>query len=215
MITTAEATQAIAAAMPAFATEKVPLAEARGRILSEPVVAERDQPPFDRVTMDGIAVQFEYFASGNRQFTIQGTQHAGDPVQTLTSSVHAIEIMTGAVLPRNSDCVIPVERINVQDGVATVEDDYEAEHLQFVHPQGSDYAEGHHVLNAGLSITPMDIAIIASCGLGKQSTERTRHFDRQRTRAAGQTSRGTPGQAIERPCAGCDAAATGFSTNVG
>jgi molybdopterin molybdotransferase len=165
MITTAEATQAISAAMPAFATEKVPLAEARGRILREPVVAERDQPPFDRVTMDGIAVQFEYLASGNRQFTIQGTQHAGDPAQTLTSSVHAIEIMTGAVLPGNSDCVIPVERISVQDGVATVEDDYDAERLQFVHPQGSDYPAGHQVLNVGRIVTPMDIAIIASCGL--------------------------------------------------
>jgi molybdopterin molybdotransferase len=111
MITTAEATQAISAAMPTFATDTVPLAEAHGRVLRQAIVAERDQPPFDRVTMDGIAVQFEFLAAGNRQFTIQGTQHAGDPVQTLTSSVHAIEIMTGAVLPHNSDCVIPVERI--------------------------------------------------------------------------------------------------------
>jgi molybdopterin molybdotransferase len=165
MITTAEATQAISAAMPAFATDTVPLAAARGRVLREAVVAERDQPPFDRVTMDGIAVQFEYLATGNRQFTIQGTQHAGDPVQTLTSSLHAIEIMTGAVLPRNSDCVIPVERISIENGVATVEENYEAERLQFVHPQGSDYPVGREVLDAGRIITPMDVAIIASCGL--------------------------------------------------
>ena len=167
MITTAEATQAISAAMPTFATETVPLAAARGRVLRQPVVAERDQPPFDRVTMDGIAVQFEFLASGNRQFTIQGTQHAGDPVQTLTSSVHAIEIMTGAVLPHNSDCVIPVERIEVRNGVAIVEHGYQAERLQFVHGQGSDYQAGHEVLNAGRIITPMEVAIIASCGLEK------------------------------------------------
>jgi molybdopterin molybdotransferase len=167
MITTAEATQAISAAMPAFATETVPLAEAAGRILQQGVVAERDQPPFDRVTMDGIAVQYEYLASGNRRFTIQGTQHAGDPVQTLTSSVHAIEIMTGGVLPRNSDCIIPVERIEVEDGVAIVEDNYAAERLQFVHPQGSDYPAGHEVLRAGRTVSPMDVAIIASCGLEK------------------------------------------------
>lgn len=165
MITTAEATQAISAAMPVLASDTVPLAEARGRILRQSIVAERDQPPFDRVTMDGIAVQFEYLASGNRRFTIQGTQHAGDPVQTLTSSTHAIEIMTGAVLPRNSDCVIPVERINIEDGVAIVEEDYEAKRMQFVHGQGSDYRAGHEVLHAGVRITPMDIAIIASCGL--------------------------------------------------
>lgn len=172
MITTAEATQAISAAMPAFATEAVPLGKASGRVLRQAVVAERDQPPFDRVTMDGIAVQYEYLASGNREFQIQGTQHAGDPVQTLTSSVHAIEIMTGAVLPRNSDCVIPVERIEVSDGKATVEEDYAAERLQFVHGQGSDYQAGHEVLAAGRVITPMDVAIIASCGLEKVEVSR-------------------------------------------
>lgn len=165
MITTAEATQAIAAAMPAFATESVLLADATGRVLQQAVSAERDQPPFDRVTMDGIAVQHASLASGNRRFTIRGTQHAGDPRQTLEAADHTIEIMTGAVLPANSDCVIPVERIDVQDGVASIEADYEAERLQFIHPQGSDYSAGHEVLSAGRVITPMDIAIIASCGL--------------------------------------------------
>ena len=165
MITTADATQAITAAMPAFATETVPLAQAAGRVLQQAVAAERDQPPFDRVTMDGIAVRYDSLASGNRRFTIQGTQHAGDPVQTLTAADNCIEIMTGAVLPANSDCVIPVERIRVQDGVAAIEEDYRAERLQFVHPQGSDYSAGHEVLTAGRTITPMDIAIIASCGL--------------------------------------------------
>jgi len=165
MITTAEATQAISATLPAFAVETVPLARATGRVLQQAVLAERDQPPFDRVTMDGVALQYDSLASGNRRFTIQGTQHAGDPVLTLTGVDHAIEIMTGAVLPAKSDCVIPVERIDVRDGVATIEDDYEAERLQFVHPQGSDYAAGHEVLSSGRMMTPMDIAIIASCGL--------------------------------------------------
>ena len=165
MITTAEATQAISATLPAFAVETVPLARATGRVLQQAVLAERDQPPFDRVTMDGVALQYDSLASGNRRFTIQGTQHAGDPVLTLTGVDHAIEIMTGAVLPAKSDCVIPVERIDVRDDVATIEHDYEAERLQFVHPQGSDYAAGHEVLSSGRMMTPMDIAIIASCGL--------------------------------------------------
>jgi len=165
MITTAEATQAITAAMPALTTECVPLVRAVGRILQQAVVAERDQPPFDRVMMDGIAIRHDSLAGGNRRFAIQGTQHAGEPAQTLADADAAIEIMTGAVLPQDSDCVIPVERIAVQDGVATVAGDYEAQRLQFVHRQGSDYAAGHEVLAAGRMITPMDIAIIASCGL--------------------------------------------------
>jgi len=165
VITTAEATQAIADAMPAFATETVALDSAAGRVLQQVVSAERDQPPFDRVTMDGISVRHESLAGGNRRFTIQGTQHAGDPVQSLSSANNCIEIMTGGVLPTDSDCVIPVERIDVQDGIATVEEGYAAERGQFVHPQGSDYPAGQEILQAGRMITPMDVAIIASCGL--------------------------------------------------
>ena len=87
MITTAEATQAISAALPTFATESVPLARATGRVLQQAVLAERDQPPFDRVMMDGVALQYDSLASGNRRFAIQGTQHAGDPVQDRKSVV--------------------------------------------------------------------------------------------------------------------------------
>lgn len=165
MITTAEATRAIADAMPAFATETVTLDGAAGRILQQVVLAERDQPPFDRVTMDGISVRHESLASGIGHFTIQGTQHAGDPVQSLALADHCIEIMTGSVLPKGCDCVIPVERIVVQDGVAIVEEGYTAERGQFIHPQGSDYPSGQELLQAGRMITPMDVAIIASCGL--------------------------------------------------
>ena len=165
MITTVEATQAITDAMPAFAAETVALDSVAGRVLQQVVSAERDQPPFDRVTMDGISVRYESLAGGNRCFTIQGTQHAGDPVQSLSSANNCIEIMTGGVLPKGSDCVIPVERIAVQDGVATIEEGYAAERGQFVHPQGSDYPAGEEKLQAGRTITPMDVAIIASCGL--------------------------------------------------
>ena len=165
MLTTAEAAQAIAESMPAYASEYVDYAGATGRILHQSVSAERDQPPFDRVMMDGIAVRFDSLAAGTRQFVIQGTQHAGDPVQTLAEDENCIEIMTGGVLPQKSDCIIPVERIAVAGNVATVEEGYQAERRQFVHAQGSDHREGQEVLRAGTRISPMDIAIIASCGL--------------------------------------------------
>jgi molybdopterin molybdotransferase len=151
--------------MPDFAAEDVALAEASGRILRQTVVAERDQPPFDRVTMDGIAISYVSLTEGKQRFTIQGTQQAGDPVQTLEDKTNCIEIMTGAVMPNNADCVIPVERITVEDGVAEVEAAYGAEPNQFIHRQGSDHRKGTEVLTAGCVISPMDIAIIASCGL--------------------------------------------------
>lgn len=165
MISTAAAAKAIAEATPAFSSENVPLESATGRVLHQPVCAERDQPPFDRVTMDGIAVRFDSLDKGSRKFLIAGTQHAGDPVLTLSDNESCIEIMTGAVRPKKADCVIPVERISVKDNFAIVENDYIAERNQHVHVQGSDHKKGHEVLKSGERIDALDIAIIASCGL--------------------------------------------------
>ena len=64
MLTTSEASKAILAAMPGFDSETVSLDLACGRVLRQAVVAERDQPPFDRVTMDGIAFRFVVWEGG-------------------------------------------------------------------------------------------------------------------------------------------------------
>ena len=164
MLTTAEAFEAIQSAMPDFGTETVSLEGAVGRVLREDIAAERDQPPFDRVTMDGIAIRFAEFDSGKSTFAIQGQQHAGDPQQSLKDGPYCIEIMTGAVLPQGADCVIPVERIAVEDGVATLEDSYTPNLRQFIHAQATDYNKGSTLLRAGHVIQAVDVAVIASCG---------------------------------------------------
>ena len=114
--------------------------------------------------MDGIALRHAELDSGQREFPIQATQHAGDP-QLVLDGGHCIEIMTGAALPDNADCIVPVERIAVDAGVATVEAGYTASVRQFIHPRGSDHTSGAHLLAPGRVIAPMDIAVIASCGL--------------------------------------------------
>ena len=172
MLTVGEASRAISDAMPTYAAEPVALDAACGRILRQDVAAERDQPPFDRVTMDGIAIRFDAWAGGARAFTVQGTQHAGDPVQTLAKPDNCIEIMTGAMRPEGTDCIVPVERISVAGGVATLSDDYEPAHRQFIHPRGSDHVNGHKVIGPGQVIAPTDVAIIASCGLQTVSVTR-------------------------------------------
>jgi len=165
MLTTEAAKAAIAKAMPDFGSEAVAYTSAAGRVLRQAVVAERDQPPFDRVTMDGIAVSFDALSRGVASFRIAGTQHAGDPVLTLSDDMSCIEVMTGAVLPAGSDCVIPVERISLTNGSVDIEPGYRAERHQFVHPQGSDHRQGTEVISPGAILTPAEIAIVASCGL--------------------------------------------------
>lgn len=164
MLTAAEARQAILAAMPDFPAEPVSVRGAIGRVLRQAVHAERDQPPFDRVMMDGIALRHEDLAAGAREFPIQAMQGAGDAALSLRQD-HCIEIMTGASLPDNADCIIPVERITADNGVARIEAGYEAKSRQFIHPRASDHAAGAHLLVPGQRITPMDVAIIVSAGL--------------------------------------------------
>ena len=171
MIPVGEAREAIMAAMPAFEAEDVPVDSACGRILRQDVVAERDQPPFDRVMMDGIAIAFSDFEAGARHFPIQSTQAAGDEQQTLGAG-NCIEIMTGASLPQGADCIVPVERITVDANVAKLDDDYVAEARQFIHAQGSDHQQGAELLTTGKRVSPMDIAIIHSAGLTEVAVSR-------------------------------------------
>lgn len=166
MLTAAEARAAILGEMTAFGITTVPIDTAIGRVLRQSVRAERDQPPFDRVMMDGICVSFADFEAGLRRFPIQSVQAAGDPAQTLETG-KCIEIMTGATLPNGADCIVPVERIAVDDGIAETEADYQPKQRQFIHSRGSDHVKGAELLVPGTRISPMNIAIIASCGLAK------------------------------------------------
>ena len=166
MLTTAEASARILAAVRPLETTTVPLAEAVGRVLRQAVEAERDQPPFDRVMMDGIAIAFDELAAGVRTFPLQGMQAAGDEAQSLEPG-KALEIMTGASLPSGADCIVPVERITVDDAGAHIEANYAANANQFVHPRGSDHARGAILLQPGTRINPVDVAIVASCGLAE------------------------------------------------
>jgi len=171
VLTTAEALEAVLAAMPDFPAEVVDVANLTGRVLRQSIVAERDQPPFDRVMMDGIAVAYSDYAGGTRTFPIQATQAAGDPALTLEPG-KAVEIMTGASLPENADCIIPVERIRMENAAAVLEEGYEAEQRQFIHPCASDHAAGAELLRPGKCISPMDIAVVASCGLTEVEVSR-------------------------------------------
>jgi len=164
MLTTAEALAQILAAMQDLATEPVDNPACTGRVLRQIVRAERDQPPFDRVMMDGIAIAHSDFAAGTRAFPIQAVQYAGDVAGALTPG-HCIEIMTGAPMPANADCVIPVERLAIVDGEARIEDGYEARGGQNIHPRASDHARGAYLLSPGKRLTSLDAAVVASAGL--------------------------------------------------
>jgi len=163
-IDVADAVAQIAARMPEYPAVRLPLAETQGAILREPVMSERDQPPFDRVTMDGIAVRSEALSSGVRRFRVVGVQGAGEAAMAVGDAGSCVEIMTGAMLPTDADTVIPVERI-VPDGEDVVlEDGYAPEPGQFVHRRGTDHQAGHVMMEPGVVIGAAEMAALTICG---------------------------------------------------
>lgn len=163
--TPAEAEALVRGQVRALPLEQRPLESLAGSVLAQSVRAERDQPPFDRVTMDGIAFSCAAWREGRRRFRIAGVQAAGTPPLTLENPDDCLEAMTGAILPRGCDVVVPVERIDVHDGWATVEDTVPVEPYLNVHTRGVDCREGDMLLTPGLRLGAPEIAVLASAGL--------------------------------------------------
>ncbi|MDR2215444.1 MAG: molybdopterin molybdotransferase MoeA [Nevskiaceae bacterium] len=165
MLTPAEAAQRIGQHLPVLPVQSLPIGQCVGAILRENIYAERDQPPFDRVSMDGIAVCSAHIATGSRRLRIAGTQAAGDPPLSLPSPDQCIEAMTGAVLPSGCDAVVPVEHIRVEDGFALINDNAPVEPRQNVHARGTDRLQGALLLTAGSRLQPPDVAVAAGAGM--------------------------------------------------
>lgn len=163
MISPAEAEAAIGARAPRLPGVSMPLKQLSGKILREPIVAAMDQPPFDRVTMDGIALASQAYERGRRTFRIIGTQAAGAAPLTLHDPSACLEVMTGAMLPEGCDCVVPVENITIAEGAATLADAAPGRGLN-IHPRGIDCKSGTRLLEPGMTLGAAEVAVIASQG---------------------------------------------------
>jgi molybdopterin molybdotransferase len=164
-LTPAQAEELIGQHLQCLPIESLPLAQCAGAVLRENIYAERDSPPFDRVSMDGIAFDSGAVIAGTRRLQIQATQAAGDPPLVLGSRAACIEVMTGAVLPSGCDCVVPVEDIVIRDGHAELDESVSIEAGQNVHRRGTDSRQGALLVNAGVRLRAPEIAIAAAAGM--------------------------------------------------
>lgn len=163
MITVTQATDHVLQNTTDYSTETVQLSDAVGRVLAEPLVADRDFPPFDRVTMDGIAIRHEAYANGRRQFKVTGMQAAGTPQMKLDNPDQCLEVMTGAICPEGADTVIRYEDLVIAEGVATI--NLEAlEPGKNVHDQGSDRERGELIAKPNRLISAGEIGVAATVG---------------------------------------------------
>lgn len=149
----------------------VALGSAQGRVLAEPACADRPLPPFDRVTLDGIALRYADYAAGRRRFRSEGVRAAGAPPVALSPAPGACyEVMTGAVLPQGATTVVKVESLR------RVGADYEVPagltDGTGIHARGSDAAAGERLLPAGHVVRAASLGVLAGIGAAEVSVRR-------------------------------------------
>jgi molybdopterin molybdotransferase len=163
MISVEQALQTVLNSAQNFGVEEIPFLKSVGRILKEAIFADRDFPPFNRVAMDGIAIDFHQFKNGQRAFLIEGIQAAGSVQITLQNSKNCIEVMTGAVLPNHTNTVIRYEDVSVENGIATIIIDAIIEG-QNMHPKGKDGSSGDLLVHKNTRISAAEIGVLATVG---------------------------------------------------
>jgi len=147
---------------PELATEEVSLFESVGRVLAEPILADRDLPPVARSVRDGFAVRA---ADLPGELTIIGEVRAGDSFAGEVQPCQAVEIMTGAPMPRGSDSVAMIEHASVAGDRITI-----PRALQpgdNVSAQACQAARGEILIAPGKRLGFADIALTASVGCSR------------------------------------------------
>jgi len=147
----------------ARAIEQAPLLAAAGRVLAQPIAADRDQPPFPRATRDGFACRAAEVTAGTLR--VAGQLRAGERwTKGMLASGDAVEIMTGAAVPPGADCVAMMEDVQVSGFLVR-------------HTGGKALAPGENIVDAGMEaragsilapegrrMTVPQIAAAAACG---------------------------------------------------
>lgn len=149
-------------ALPGPSTEKVPLSEAHGRTLAEPLRSRVDDPPFDNSAMDGFAMREADVPTVPTTLPIQATVSAAahDDLSPLKPG-HAVRIMTGAPMPPGADAILPIERCEIADGNVTLT---AAARTGFVRKQGENLRKDAVGLVAGAHLTPAKVGLCATMG---------------------------------------------------
>jgi len=146
-------------------TESVDLLSAAGRVLAEPVVADRDIPPFPRSTRDGYAVRSADLVQIPATLAVIGEVKAGEKLDKIPSKIESgqvASIMTGAPVPAGADAVVMVEYTS-QHGTQ-VEITRSVVPGENIVPRGAEARENALVLDRGLRLNEAAIAVAASVG---------------------------------------------------
>jgi molybdopterin molybdotransferase len=164
MIPVSEAEKIILNTAKPLPVETCALKQAHGRILREDIKSDRDQPPFNKSLMDGITIAYSAWKQGAHTFEIEGVIAAGDSPKILKKKISCLRIMTGAVLPKNCDCIVPVEQCIVEGNQVRLKEGVDIKPGQMIRPKGADAKKGDVLLSKGTRLDPPHIGVAVSAG---------------------------------------------------
>lgn len=150
-------------------TEEVSLLAAFGRVLGEPVLADRNFPPFPRSTRDGYAVRSADVATAPATLKVVGQVKAGGSFDRAVGPGEAVEIMTGAAVPEGADTVVMVEHTSPHEitNGKEVEVQRSPSFGENIVPAGAEARRGQQILPQGLRLDSPQIAMAAAAGSTK------------------------------------------------
>jgi molybdopterin molybdotransferase len=161
LVPVAEALERLLEGAAALPGESIALADAAGRVLAEPVVALRTQPPFNASAMDGYAARAQDVASAPARLSVIGMAPAGRGFDGSVGRAEAVRIFTGAPLPEGADTIV------IQENVRDLGND----HIEVTEPtakdrnirrRGLDFSQGDLLLQKGRVLDPAALSLAAS-----------------------------------------------------
>ena len=168
LIPVAEALDNLFALVDPVDVEWVPLDKAAGRVLAEPVVARRDQPPFPASSMDGYALK-GVEAMRDAQFRVIGESAAGQRFDGRVGAGQCVRIFTGAPVPEGADHVMIQEDVH-RDGalISLLEDAGDKSNIR---PAGTDFRAGT-TIDPPRRLGPSDVALLAAMNIAEVPVRR-------------------------------------------
>jgi len=171
MISVTEALVTIERESPLLEVEVVSLSDSLGRILAEPIVADRDIPPFHRAQMDGYAIRSVDCETVPAVLKTVGESIAGKRFEGRVESGTTVKIMTGAPVPIGADHVIPIEEVIACDEFISIPS-FNPSASNIVR-RGEEIRSGVTVLREGQRISSHMIATLASFGYDEVAVRRS------------------------------------------
>jgi len=151
--------------LPFPALESVDLLSAAGRVLAQPVIADRDLPPFPRSTRDGYAVRSADLSQLPATLNVIGEIKAGEDPEKIPANIasgQTASIMTGAPVPAGADAVVMVEYTSLHSSHVEIARSVAAG--ENIVPRGREARAGSLLIDRGVRLNEAAIALAASVG---------------------------------------------------